>query len=227
MTEQNETAATEQAQDNTPVVNGSEFKYFFKKTKLKDDSGNVVGEGRKHPDVVATFPVPTTEEIVSMIASGGPASKLIVDAIYDTIFQAGRQQIYNFLESNPDGTFTANDFDLSKLTLEQIALIPKKERGAWAPSEEDLKDFNEDYKETMVTLVGYDPKKVGTHCKNFEKGLVKIKADKAILAKVKELLVVYAANTQNMEEFQQTYDWFVARIDKWSKLEEKVTVDAF
>ena len=77
---------------------------------------------------------------------------MLMDAVEDVIFSAGRQQINSYLENNPDGTFTNEMFDLSKLTLEAIALIPKKERGAWAPGKEDLDAFCEDYK------AGYGPR---------------------------------------------------------------------
>lgn len=209
------------------TVNAKEFKYFFKTEKLKDEEGNKIGDGRKHPDVVASLPVPTVEEVIQMLAQEGPVRKLIMDSLEDTVFAAGRQQINSYLENTPDGTFTAQMFDLSKLTLEQIALIPKKERGAWAPDKEDLDNFCEDYKQVMVHDIGYDAKKVGTHCNNFSKGLIKIKNDKPILAKVKELLLTWAAKSPNIDEHQQTYDWFVARIDKWLKAEEKLTVEAF
>lgn len=209
------------------VVNGREFKYFFKTEKMVDAEGNEIGEGRKHPDVKAVLPVPTAEEVVQMIAAGGPAAQLIMDSIYDTIFLAGRAQINAWREQNPEGTFTATNFDLDKLTLTAIALTPKKERGGWSPSEEDLKAFIEDYKNTMVSRVGYDPKKVGNHCKNFEKGLTKIRTEKPILAKVKELLTMWAAHSEAVDEHSQTFDWFNARIDRWMKAEEKNTADAF
>ena len=209
------------------TVNAKEFKYFFKTTKLTDETGAPIGEGRKHPDVVVSLPVPDTEQVIQLLAQEGPVRKMLMDAVEDVIFSAGRQQINSYLENNPDGTFTNEMFDLSKLTLEAIALIPKKERGAWAPGKEDLDAFCEDYKQVMVHDIGYDAKRVGTHCNNFSKGLIKIKNDKPILAKVKELLLTWAAKSPNIDEHQQTYDWFVARIEKWLKAEEKLTVEAF
>lgn len=210
-----------------PVLNGKEFKYFFKTETLKDEEGNDMGKGRKHPDVSAVLPVPSVEELIQELSQEGPVRTLILDSVYDTIFLAGKLQINEWREKNPEGTFTPTLFDLSKLTLRAIALTPKKERGGWAPSEQDVKDFVEDYKHVMVHVVGYDPKKVGTHCKNFEKGLTKIKGDKPILAKVKELLTMWAARTESIDENQQTYEWYVARIERWLKAEEKNTVEAF
>jgi hypothetical protein len=209
------------------VVSGKEFKMHFKTETLKDEDGNEVGKGRKHPDVSFVAPVPSAEDVIAELSQDGPVRSLLLDSIYDIIATAAKNQVNEWREKNPEGTFTPTLFDLSKLTLRAIALTPKKERGGWAPSEQDLKDFVEDYRHTMLTLVGYDPKKVGTHCKNFEKGLIKIKNEKPILAKLKEILTIWAARTETMEDSAQTYDWFIARIDRWLKAEEKNTVDAF
>lgn len=229
--EMNETSSASETPDTNDtaaaVVAGREVKYFFKKEKLKDENGETVGEGRKHPDVKVTLPFPTFEEIVELATANEKVRKLIVEAIDEVIISGGRGQINAYLEANPEGTFKPEMFDLSKLTLAYLSTIDKKARGLWSPSDDDIKAFVEDYKIVMVQTVGYDPKKVGTHCKAFEKGLLKIKADKAILAKIKELLVIYAANTEGLEELQQTYDWFVARIERWLKVEEKMTADAF
>lgn len=210
------------------VVPGKEFKWFFKAENLKDENGEPTGvKGRKHPDVVATLPVPSFEEAVEKALANEKVKKLFTELIEDLIFQGGRSQINAFLEANPEGTFTASNFNLDKLTIEFLSTIDKKSRGLWSPDAEDMKAFIEDYKTTMTTTVGYDAKKVGIHCKNFEKGLLKIKGDKAILTKLKDIMVLYAANSTNMEENQPTYDWLQARIERWLKVEEKVTVDAF
>lgn len=227
----------EGTQDNTnapavdpsaPVVaNGKQVKFFFKTETLRDEEGNEIGKGRKHPDVEAILPMPTVEQVLQELSQEGPVRKLIMDALEEQVTLAARMQINDWRDKNPEGTFTATLFDLSKLDLRTIALTPKKDRGGWAPSEQDIKDFVEDYKHVMVHVVGYDAKKVGTHCKNFEKGLTKIRTEKPILAKVKELLTMWASRSEQVEENQQIYDWYVARIDKWLKAEEKNTADAF
>lgn len=209
------------------TVSGKEFKLRFKEVTLKDEDGNEIGKAKKHPEVIFIAPVPSVEDIIQELTQESPIRTLVMDNIYDIIAAAAKNQVADWREQNPEGTFTATQIDLSKLTLRAIALTPKKERGGWAPSDQDIKDFVEDYKHTMLTLVGYDPKKVGTHCKNFEKGLIKIKSEKPILAKVKEILTVWAANTEGMEDNAPTYDWFVTRIERWLKVEEKNTVDAF
>lgn len=217
----------DEAEETSTIANGKKFKYFFKTEKLTDADGNEVGEARKHPDVEVVLPVPTKEDLINYLQTDEAVSQLLLDAATDLIFLAGRSQINDWRDSNPEKTFTATQFDLDKLNLRAIALTPKKSRGGWSPDGEDIKTFIEDYKNVMVNAVGYDPKKVGVHCKNFEKGLVKIKNDKPILAKIKELLVLWASKTEAIDENTQIYDWYVARIDKWMKAEEKMTADAF
>lgn len=227
----------------TAIVNGKEFSFFFKTEKLKDDGGAVIGDGRKHPTVTAVLPVSQPLDIIEAFSFLGETEKsadgktevltkraktatLILETIQDLHYQAARGQINDWLEKTPSGTFTATNFDLSKLTLEYIASLDKGSRGAWAPSEDDLKVFNEDYTMIFVQEVRYDPKRVKVHCDQFTKGFVKIKNDKIALGKMGEFLTIYASKTANMESNEQTYAWLLARIKKYEKAEEKNFADA-
>ncbi len=207
---------------------GMEVKYFFKTEKLKDAEGNEIGDGRKHPDVVAVLPKPEAAEVAQILAGAdSPAKTLVMDAIENIIFLAGRSQINEFREKNPEGTFTASNFDLSKLTLEAIAMMPKKSRGGYSPSDEELKAFCEDYKTVMLHKVGYAPNKVATHVKNLANGLAKVKTEKKILEIMRTLLDNWAANTEAMDEHQAVFEWLSERIAKWLKVEEKDLAEAF
>lgn len=211
----------------TPVT-GMEVKYFFKTEKLKDAEGSEVGDGRKHPDVIAVLPKPTADEVAEILTGPDSATKvLVMDAIENIIFLAGRSQINEWREKNAEGTFTANNFDLDKLTLQAISMLPKKSRGGYAPSDDELKAFCEDYKAVMLHKVGYDAKKVGTHVKNLAQGLVKVKTEKKILEILRNLLDQWAANTEAMDDHQQVFEWLSERIAKWLKVEEKDVADAF
>lgn len=215
------------AEETTAELNSRQNKYFFKTKEMVDEEGKPTGETFRHPDVIAVFPVPTTDELIQLLQSDEAVNKLIHDWIFDGIVAQGKQQILDWLANNPGKIFTPTEFDLSKLTLQYIASIPPSQRGAWAPDESELKSFCADYKRVMLGAVGYDPQKVAHHVKNLEKGLTKIKGDKAILRRMQELLMLYAANSEQLEEQQQTYEWFLNRIDKWLKVEEKPTIDAF
>lgn len=237
------------ASDPAPqVLNTKEFKYFFKTPVIKDEEGKEIGKGEKHPDVTAAFPVPSVEQLIEALSHVGetvtvgegkdkkevptqPAkvAALILDTINELIKDAGKVQINEFLEKNadnPEARFSATQFDLSRLTLEYIATLEKGQRGAWAPSEDDLKAFNEDYTNIFVHEVQYDPKKVKVHCDQFTKGFAKIKADKLAVQKMKDFLMVWASKTQNMDTNEPTYGWLIARADKYLKAEEKNFAEA-
>jgi len=225
------------------VVNGREFSYFFKTEKVRDENNNIIGDGRKHPNVVAVLPVVQVGDIIDKLSYLGemetledgktqrPTSRaktaaLILETVQDLHYQAGRSQINDFLEKNPAGTFTATNFDLSKLTLEYVASQDRASRGVWSPSEEDMKSFNEDYTMIFVQEVQYDPKRVKVHCEQFSKGYAKIRNDKIALGKMQEFLTVWAGKTQNMEQNFQTYEWLLARSNKYLKADDRNFADA-
>ena len=208
------------------VANGKEFTFFFKKEFAKDDKGEKIGEGYKHPDVKAVLPVPTVEEVINGLAQEGKVRDFIMDVVSDAVFQVGRAQINDWRENNDMKEFKPTSFDLSKMTLEAIANMPKGQRGAWAPDEEDHKDFAEDYTAAMVNKVNYDPKKVKVHLDHFKNGFAKIKTNKPVISKLLEFLTLWAANTEQMEDNKATYEWLVNRANKYLKAEEKNLLEA-
>lgn len=217
----------------TTTVKGTELSYFFKTPILKDDDGKEIGKGEKHPDVKVIVPMPSISDVIEFLAAqdGTREAKvrdLIMDQIKDAIFLAGRKQINEWLEANPGKQFQATNMDISKLDLQTIAETPKGQRGAWAPSDEDFKDFNEVYTDILVHKTQYDPKKTKTHTDHWKQGMVKVKTNKPVLAKLKDFLTVFAANAseEEMEENKQTYEWLVARADRYLKAEEKNFLDA-
>jgi hypothetical protein len=243
-------------QDTSNIINGKEFKYFFKTPTIKDENGKEIGKGKKHPDVKAVLPVPTPVDIINYLSHSGEVDKvdtgeknkdgtpvikevptaaakvarLIMEGVEDMVFQAGRAQINDWLEKNqdknPDAQFSPTLFDLSKVGLEYIATLERGQRGAWAPSEDDLKAFCEDYTMIFVNEINYDPKKVKVHCDQFEKGLAKLKNDKPAVKKMQEFLNVWATKTSNMEVNADTYEWLQNRAKKYLAAEEKNYADA-
>lgn len=205
-----------------PPIIGKEFVYFFKTDVLRDSDGKAIGKGRKHPDVKAILPVPVTlEEVIERAQKEPKIVQLVLDALNDQIFLAGRAQINAWREDNPEGDFTPALFDLNKLSLEYIATLDRKSRGAYAPSDDELKSFAEDYSDVMINTVQYDTKKVATHVDLFKKGCIKIKTNKVALGKLRDVMAIYASRTENMEEQEQVYEWLTARIERWIKAEEK------
>jgi hypothetical protein len=203
-------------------------KYFFKTEQLKDADNAPIGEARKHPDVVAVFPKPSADHAAAVLmGADSPAKTMLLEALENIVFMAGRNQINVWREKNPEGTFTANDFDLEQLTLEAVALLPKKTRGGYAPTDEEIKAFVEDYKNVMLNIVRYEAKKVGTHAKHLEGRLTKIRTEKPILEKMQTFLDTWAANTENMEEHTAVFEWLSERVSRWLKVEDKDLSESF
>lgn len=229
---------------------GKEFKFGFKTPEIvvRDEDGKEISrsKGEAHPAVKAVLPVPTVEELQVYLSQLGKTqtvgdrevptieskvAALIVEAVQDMIFQAGRAQINEFLEKNqdkPEARFTATDFDLSRLSLEYIASLERAQRGAWAPSEQDLEAFCTEYTNVFVHEVQYDPKKVKVHCDQYKKGFIKIKADKVALGKMAEFLTIWASKASEAaaSDHEATYNWLANRIKKYQAAEEKNYADA-
>jgi hypothetical protein len=232
----------EEAQTREVETNVQTFKYFFQHERLKDSHGRPIkgeeGKGPKHPDVTLFAPVPTPEELIAYLAQystttpdgkktvEAKVADLILDNVYSAIFAAGKGQILEFREDNPEATFTTSDFDLNKLTLEHIASQEKASRGAWAPSAEELESFCEDYAVVLLTEGNYEKRRVDLHCDLIKKGFAKIKRDEASLGKMQDFLTMYASRTENMGANADTYGWLLSRIEKYLASPEKTYADA-
>jgi hypothetical protein len=231
MSEENTQAA---AAETALPENARKVKFHFKTVDIKDDDGNIIAKDFKHPEVEGVLPVPTEDEIVVALRSRNAdgtrtkQSQMLMEGVYALIENAARGQIVAWREENPPkSTFAWSNFDMSKLTIEAISNLPKGQRGAWAPSDDDLKAFNESYADTMVNAVAYDPNRVKIHCAHYLKGLSKMKTDKAALGKMLELLTVFASNASEevMEEQADTYNWLRERATKYMNYTPKNFAD--
>lgn len=220
------------------VPNGKEFSFFFKSREVKDTEGKVISIIPAHPTVAAVLPVTQGLDVIEIMSHlgeteltedgktskptvGSKVAQLVLEMVQDLHYQAARGQINDWLEKNEGKQFSATNFDLSKLTLEFIAQQERGSRGAWAPSEDDMKAFCEDYTVIFVQEVQYDVKKVKVHCDQFVGGYKKIKNDKIALRKMLEFLTIWASKTNNMDALLDTYGWLVARANKYATAEEK------
>lgn len=196
--------------------------YFFHTDKVRDDEGKVIGTGRKHPDVKATFKIPTYADLGVMLKHGGKEAELLLDAVKEVIYAAGRQQINEFRETNgPDKDFTINDFDHTKLNFSYIATTPKAERAGPAISEDDWTAFLQDYTHVMVHVVGYEPERVKLAVMHFKVQLRRIRNDKPAVKKLLDLLNVWASKTENLDDYIACFDDLTKRANKYLIADEK------
>lgn len=223
------TAAPAPKEPEIPVgqrVN-EKFKFHFRTDKIRDNEGKPIGNGRKHPDIEVVFPIPTYQDLIGLMQQGGKEAELILEAVIAEIDRAARNQINDFREDKGlDVDFKPEMFDLAKLNITAIANTPRGERGGPEISDESWTAFLEDYKTTMVDKVGYDKKKVELAQVHFKVQFRRIKNDKAAVKKLLDLLMVWASNSDSVEDHTQVFEDLSKRANKYLLAEEKNVSEA-
>jgi len=210
----------------TPVPPGhKEFAFHFRTEKVRNEAGEVIGEGRKLPEFKAILPVPSDEDLINFIAAGGKESKFLREVVEDAIKQAARGQINEWRENNPEGTPTMDVLDQNKLTFTYIANLEPKDRAAPEYPEEQWNTFFEDYKNTLVAS-GKEPQRVAKHIVLFKSQFRTCKFDKPALTVLRDNLNLYAAKTENMEDNADIYQVLINKVNKYLNAEEKNLVAA-
>lgn len=196
--------------------------FHFRKEKVKDDEGNDIGDAYKHPSIMVPLPVATKEELAAIFnapseGEGSRASeqKWIIDLIHDAFYGQAREQINAFREESPKAECSAQVLDYSKISITALANMPASERGNKI-SDEDMKDFIENYVSIMPAATGKDVTKIKKQAKLLQAGLRTVKTEKKVLELFDNLLAVWAsAAGDNLVEHQQVYDMLTGRIKKW------------
>lgn len=223
-----EQAAQEQPKPVAGVATSWDFKYHFKTDTIRDEEGKEIGKGRKHPDVKAVFPVPTDAQLVESIASNDAVRAYVRTLVFDAIDAAGRAQINEWREANGlDKDFPVTAFDLSKLTLEAIATAPTDKSSGI--SEDDWKEFYEQYTVVMTQVVKYAEAKVKLHVGHFKTKLARVKHEKEAIAKLLELLNMFAANAPEevMQDSLACWTDLTQRANKYLRTEYKPRASMF
>lgn len=216
------------------ATENKEANFHFKKEKIKDEKGEVVGEGKKLPTYKTTIPVPTPEAILDIISHGaeeGAGKKgleLLLDVMYDVAFERGRQVINAFREDpkNEGKEVPADLLKSEDLDWYAIASLPKGERRGLGLSDEDWEDFYKDYRAVMPAAAGKDKDRIEKHVQIYKKKFATIRNDKKALGVLNEMLALYAASTSAMEDNQGVYDYLKKRVETLMKEEEKVLAEA-
>lgn len=198
----------------------------FRTDKIRDDAGEVIGKGRKHPSIEVVLPEPTTEELVTLLAENEKVRSYLVSMVRDEIKNAAREQIDEWREANGlDKDFNPSSLNLDILDFVTIASTEKVSTSD-SISDEDWTAFFEDYTNTMVKVVGYDPKKVALHVRHYKAKLARLRFDEGALSKTVDILNMWAANSENLEDHTKCFKYLVARAEKYLRAEKKNTADA-
>ncbi len=214
-------AEVAEAPAQTLPEGSKEVNYTFRTEKVRNEAGEVIGDGTKRPSFKAILPVPTREQLVDFIAAGGKEAEFIDDVIYEAIKNAGRAQINEFLENAPkDAQVTADVLDLSKLTFTAIANTAPESRAKPEIPEEVYNTFFEDYKHVQ-TEQGKEPTRIQKHIALFKAQFKTCKTDKPALEFLRDNLNLWAAKTTAMEDNKDVFELLMGKVNKYLNADEK------
>lgn len=203
-----------------------ETDYHFKKEKIKDDKGNVIGEGKKHPSIKVALPVPNAQGILDIVQAGGKELELLLDAAFEVVYGAGRTIINDLRSKAPEGEVKAEMVDVNQLLWSVIANMPKAERRGLGIAEEDWDQFAADYRAIMPKVTGKDADRIEKHIQLFKKKFYPCRNDKKALGVLQDMLNLWATNTAAMEDNTEVFEYLSGRVASLMKEEEKILAEA-
>ena len=199
------------------------YKFNFKSRRITDEAGNEIGRTKKQPSLTVDLPVPSTDEVIAMLQSGGAEAVLLMTQIGDTIYQAARGQFDEVIEQFGDDDskeVTADMLNYDQLSISYLANLPPSSRGVQAVSDEEWQAFFEDYLAVMVAATGKTEDRIKNHINLFKKPQ-KAKANKEVLKVLVDQLDIYLASSGNLEDTGTCAVRIRDRFNKWISEPEK------
>ena len=199
------------------------YKFNFKSRRITDENGNEIGRTKKQPSLTVDLPVPSTDEVIAMLQSGGAEAVLLMTQIGDTIYQAARGQFDEVIEQFGDDDskeVTADMLNYDQLSISYLANLPPSSRGVQAVSDEEWQAFFEDYLAVMVAATGKTEDRIKNHVSLFKRPQ-KAKANKEVLKVLVDQLDIYLASSGNLEDTGTCAVRIRDRFNKWISEPEK------
>jgi len=199
------------------------YKFTFKSRRITDENGNEIGRTKKQPSLTVDLPVPSTDEVISMLQAGGAEAVLLMTQIGDTIYQAARGQFDEIIEQFGDDDskeVTADMLNYDQLSISYLANLPPSSRGVQAISDEEWQAFFEDYLAVMVAATGKTEDRIKNHINLFKRPQ-KAKANKEVLKVLVDQLDIYLASSGNLEDTGTCAVRIRDRFNKWISEPEK------
>ena len=221
---------TNDTQATNPFVSLVKSSFHFKTEKLRDEKGAVIGNGKKHPSVEVDLPVPTIARLQSFLAEPTKYAKeveLLLSTLTDQVYRVARGQINDFREKNLEAIVTAASLDYDKLDWTAISNMPKAERASSVPTDEDIAAFLDAYLAVMPAALNKPKPNIENHILCFQSGFKKQRSQKDVLEMFSNSLQVFmtTVSVETVEEHQEVLEYFVGRLVKLLKTEEKLTLD--
>ena len=199
------------------------YKFNFKSRRITDENGNEIGRTKKQPSLTVDLPIPSTEEVITMLQAGGAEAVLLMTQIGDTIYQAARGQFDEIIEQFGDDDskeVTADMLNYDQLSISYLANLPPSSRGVQAISDEEWQAFFEDYLAVMVAATGKTEDRIKNHINLFKRPQ-KAKANKEVLKVLVDQLDIYLASSGNLEDTGTCAVRIRDRFNKWISEPEK------
>lgn len=199
------------------------YRFNFKSRRITDENGNEIGRTKKQPSLTVDLPIPSTDEVISMLQAGGAEAVLLMTQIGDTIYQAARGQFDEVIEQFGDDDskeVTADMLNYDQLSISYLANLPPSSRGVQAISDEEWQAFFEDYLAVMVAATGKTEDRIKNHINLFKKPQ-KAKANKEVLKVLVDQLDIYLASSGNLEDTGTCAVRTRDRFNKWISEPEK------
>ena len=199
------------------------YRFNFKSRRITDENGNEIGRTKKQPSLTVDLPVPSIDEVIAMLQSGGAEAVLLMTQIGDTIYQAARGQFDEVIEQFGDDDskeVTADMLNYDQLSISYLANLPPSSRGVQAISDEEWQAFFEDYLAVMVAATGKTEDRIKNHINLFKKPQ-KAKANKEVLKVLVDQLDIYLASSGNLEDTGTCAVRIRDRFNKWISEPEK------
>lgn len=215
----------------TDYVEMSPQVFHFKTEKLRNEKGEEIGTGKKHPSVEIYLPVPKPDRLAEILTAGPDQfvkeRELLMQAVTDQIYRVARSQINEIREKDSASNITPASLNYDKLDWTAIANMPKSERGAYAPDEEELKSFFDSYLEVMPAATNKSKEKIENHVLCFKTNFKKQRAQKEILEMFRDALAVYVSNAgeEAVEENSDVIEYYSNKLNRLLKAEETITMD--
>jgi hypothetical protein len=188
------------------VVVNKNFPITFRKDKL----------GNKPEGFTLTAPVPTLDGVIAAL-SDEKQSKYILDLIEDAIYSAVRDQVGD--ETKP--VRKQDDLDVSKLTLEALANVPKAVRTGGGISKEVWEEFAKDYIAVMPAVTGKTVEQVTNASTIFVRKLQPVKTNMPALKFLQGQLAQYYSATENKEDFAQCVEFLDNKLTEFLSADEQ------
>lgn len=198
-----------------PLVMYKEEKFSFRTVVTEDEA---LGEKikTKRPTLSLQLPMLTAAGLIHALHTES-GMKYILQLTEDAIIAAARDQVSR--DTNP--VESQEGLDLSKLTIEYLANEPASERKGRGIAKEIWADFVADYVDIMPALINRPKEKVENAAKMFIQKLQPVKGNKVILQALAGYLDTWAANTTNLEAFQECYKFLSEKLDTFLKVTEE------